>query len=342
MDKENENMKKRNKILMLGACTLLLCGCNKELPKLSDGSEPVVSFKEGTDAISAQELYEAMKESYALDSVITLMDTRILEKEYPNDLEDAKKSAESTVKSMIETNGEDMINYYYGGKENYQKMLYLNTLQQKAILDYAKTKVSDKEISSYYEKNIYGDVTVNHILIKTGVTDSTSADDKKKLESEAKDKINEIIKKLDEAENKLDRFKELAKEYSEDDATKDNGGSLGEINTNTLSSAYDEILKSARELKDGEYSKSVITTELGYHVIYRVSAKEKPALDEKKEEVKEAIANDKLTEDATLRITAMDELRKNYGMDFKDSELKEKYSNYIANQITSAKNSQTN
>jgi len=331
-------MKKRNKIIMLGACTLFLCGCGSELPKLSDGSEPVVSFNEGLDSVSAQELYDAMKESYALDSVITLMDTRLLEKEYPNDLEDAKKSAESTVKSMIETNGEDMINYYYGGKENYQRMLYLNTLQQKAILDYAKTKVSDKEMNSYYEKNIYGDVTVNHILIKTGVTENTSSDDKKKLESEAKDKVNEIIKKLDEAENKLDCFKELAKEYSEDDATKDNGGSLGEINTNTLSSSYDELLKAARELKDGEYSKSVITTELGYHVIYRVSAKEKPSFEDKKEEIKEAIANDKLTEDATLRITAMDELRKKFGMEINDSDIKEKYSNYIANQIASAKN----
>ena len=37
----------------------------------------------------------------------------------------------------------------------------------------------------------------------------------------------------------------------------------------------------------------------------------------------------------------MDELRKKYGMEINDSELKEKYSNYIANQITSAKNQNT-
>ncbi len=332
-------MNKTKKILVLGACTLFMCGCGSELPTLSDGSQPVISFKEGMDAVSAQDLYNTMKESYALDSMITLMDTKLLEKEYPNDLEDAKKSAQSTVKAMIDSYGEDYITSYFGSSKAYQNYVYLNTLQQKAILDFAKTKVSDKEMNSYYEKNIYGDVTVNHILIKTGVTDNTSSDDKKKLESDAKDKINEIIKKLDEAEDKAKKFSELAKEYSEDDATKENGGSLGAINTGTLSTQYDELLKSARELKDGEYSKSVITTELGYHVIYRVYASEKPSFDDKKDEIQEAIANEKLTDDATLRITAMDELRKKYGMEINDSELKEKYSNYIANQIASARNS---
>lgn len=33
----------------------------------------------------------------------------------------------------------------------------------------------------------------------------------------------------------------------------------------------------------------------------------------------------------------MDELRKKYGMDILDSDLKEKYSNYIANQIANAR-----
>lgn len=330
-------MKKRSKIILLGACTLMLCGCGSNLPTLSDGSQPVVSFNEGTDAISTQELYEAMKESYALDSVLTLMDTKILEKEFPDDLEDAKKRAESTVKSMIETNGEETMNYLYGGKEKYQKTLYLRELQEKAQLEYAKTKVSDKEIQSYYDKNIYGDVTVNHILIKTGVTDTTSSEDKKKLESEAKDKVNEIIKKLDEAEDKLSRFKELAQEYSQDESTKNEGGSLGELNTNTLPSSYDELLKAARDLKDGEYSKSVIVSEIGYHVVYRVSSKEKPSLDEKKDEIKSIVGSEKLEEDKTLSITAMDELRKKYGMNINDSEIKEKYSNYIANQIASAR-----
>lgn len=331
-------MNKTKKILILGACAFMMCGCTKNYPTLSDGAQAVINFNEGTDAISANDLYNKMKENYALDSIISLMDTRILEKEYPNDLETAKKNAESTAKSMINSYGETYVNQYFGSKANYINYVYLNNLQQKAILNYAKTLVSEDAMKSYYEKNIYGDVTVDHILVKTGVTDSTSAEDKTKLEGEAKKKINDIISKLKDAEDKLATFKELAKEYSDDEATKNNGGSLGAINTGTLSSSYDELLKAARSLKDGAYSTSLITTELGYHVIYRESSSEKLSYDDKKDEIQETLANEKISADATIRVTAMDELRKKYGMDILDEDIKKQYSNYIANQIASAKN----
>ncbi len=328
-------MKNFKKVVVLGCCTLFLCGCG-EVPKLSDGSEAVVNLKD-LESISANEVYEQMKETYGLDALLKLMDQKILEKEYPDDLESIRKNAKSTVDSMVNTYGKDQITTYYGSVENYEDAIYLGNLQEKAILDYAKGLVTESELKSYYDKNIYGDVTVSHILIQTGVTDDTSSDEKTKLEQEAKNKVNEIIKKLDEADNKAEKFKELAKEYSEDSATKENGGSLGAINTGTLSSSYDELLKAARELKDGEYSKSVITTELGYHVIYRESSSEKPSYEDKLDEMKETIGNDKIDADQTITVTALDELRKKYGMDIVDSKIKEQYSNYIANQIASAR-----
>jgi len=334
-------MNKTQKIIALGACTLLLCGCGKTIPTLSDGSQAVVNFKEGTEAISANDLYTKMKENYALDSLITLMDTKILEQKYADDLTDAKKSAESTLKSMKDTYGQDTIISYYGSLDNYKQTIYLGNLRNKAILDYAKTLISDKEMESYYEKNIYGDITVDHILIKTGVTTETG-DSKTALENKAKEKVQEIIDKLNKAEDKLATFKELAKEYSDDEATKDKGGNLGAINTGTLSSSYDEVLSAARKLKDGEYSTSIITSELGYHVIYRESSTEKPTYDSKKDSIKEELANQKLDKDSTIQITALDELRKEYGMEITDSDLKTKYSNYIANSITNAKTNNNN
>ena len=334
-------MNKTKKIIALAACSLLLCGCSKDIPTLSDGSQAVVNFNEGLDAVSANELYESLKSSYGLDAMITLMDTKILEAEYADDKDDAMSSAESTVDSMVNTYGEDYITQYFGSVDYYKNYVYLNTLQSKAVLDYAKTLVSEDEMKSYYDKNIYGDVTVDHILIKTGVTEDTSDEDKKKLEDAAKEKINEIIEKLKNADDKLATFKELAKEYSEDEATKDNGGSLGAINTGTLSSDYDEILEAARKLKDGEFSTEVITTSLGYHVIYRESSSEKPSLDDKKDEILETLANQKISEDQTLQVTALDKLRKEYGMVINDSEIAEKYSNYIANQIASIKSNQS-
>lgn len=330
-------MKNAKKIIVLGACTLMLCGCGNT-PTLSDGSQAVVSFKEGTEDISANQLYDKMKENYALEAIIDLMDKELLEAKYADDLKDAEEGAESTLKAMKDAYGEDQIIAYFGSLDNYKENLYLTTLRNQAISDYAKTLVSDDEVKSYYDKNIYPDITVDHILVKTGVSDDTSEEEKTKLENEAKKRIDEIIEKLNKAEKKQETFKELALEYSDDEATKDIGGSLGAINTGTLSSAYDEILKSARSLKDGEYSKSLITTELGYHVIFRESASEKVSLEDKKEEIKETLANQKLSEDATIRVTALDELRKEYGMEIQDSEIKTKYSNYIANQIAQARN----
>ena len=332
----------KKKIVIIGLSALLLCGCGKEIPTLSDGSQAIATFNDESISLSANDLYNKMKEQYALDALLQLMDKQILEKELPDDLETEMENAKNTVKSMKDTYGEDQINSYFGSVDNYTNYIYINNLQQKAILNYAKTKVSDKEIQAYYDKNIYGDVTVDHILIKTNVTDDTSSEDKEKLETEAKNKINEIIDKLNKAENKLDTFKELAKEYSDDEATKDNGGSLGAINTDTLSSSYDELLKAARNLEDGKYSTELITTELGYHVIYKESTSEKKSLEDAKEEILEKLGQEKLDNDATLNVTAMEELRKKYGMEIQDSDLKEKYSNYIANSIASARQEEQN
>ena len=76
-------MNKTKKLIALGACTLMLCGCGKVTPTLSDGSQAVASFTDNVLNISAGDLYSKMKESYALDSLITLIDTKILEQKYP-------------------------------------------------------------------------------------------------------------------------------------------------------------------------------------------------------------------------------------------------------------------
>ncbi len=328
---------KKYKAIILGVCAILLCGCGKTIPSLSDGTEAVVTFNNDQIHVSANDLYNKMKEQYALDAMMQLMDKQILEIELPDRLQEAKDNATNTVESMKSTYGVDQINSYFGSVESYTDYIYLNNLQQMAILNYAKNQVNEKEVQAYYDKNIYGDINIDHILIQTGVTDDDSDEDKQKKETDAKNKINEIIEKLDKAENKLETFKQLAKEYSNDEATKENGGSLGAVNTDTLSSSYDEVLKSARALKDGEYSKELITTELGYHVIFRESSSEKKAIDDVKDEILETLGTEKLNNDSTMSITAMQELRKKYGMEIIDSDIKNQYSNFIANQIAQAR-----
>ena len=158
----------KKKAIVLGACTLLLCGCGKTIPTLSNGEEAVVTFENG-DKISVNELYQEIKDDYAMQTLIRMIDKKILEAEYPNEVENKKETAESTVKAMKEQYGEDqflqMLQSYYGYSsiEAYQESYYINAMQNLAIVDYGKSQVTDKEIKKYYDESIFGDILVSHI-----------------------------------------------------------------------------------------------------------------------------------------------------------------------------------
>ena len=328
----------KKKVIVLALCTLMVCGCGKTIPTLENGEEAVVTFSNG-DKISVEELYNDLKSNYALDSLINLIDKKILEDKYKDELESATEYAESTMKSLEENYGDDLLTAIqsytsYSTIEAYENYVYLSYLQNSAIEDYAKSQITEKEIKKYYEDSVYGDVLVNHILVTPNVKDDATDDEKTKAEEEAQETIKTIIAKLKESKDVKKTFTELAKEYSEDESTKKDGGSLGYINDGTLSESYDEIVKEAFQLKNGEYSTKVITTELGYHVIFREASKEKATYDDVKDTIQETLANNLLSEDATISTKAMQELRKKYGVDIIDSEIKNQYATYIQNALS--------
>ena len=200
--------------------------------------------------------------------------------------------------------------------------------------------MTDKEINTYYKDKVEGDIEIYHILVTPDVKDSMSDEEKTEAENKAKDTINEIIKKLDESKDKLEEFKKLVKEYSEDDSTKEKDGNLGYLNYGDLDSNYDELIKSAYKLKNGEYSKSVIVTELGYHVIYRNSQKEKDALDDIKDKIIETLSKDKIDTVSTIALDSIKYYRKLYNTNIVDSELNKQYGIYMNNLANSNTSSQ--
>ncbi|MCI8467862.1 MAG: hypothetical protein HFI08_06745 [Bacilli bacterium] len=339
----------KKKIIILGACTMLLCGCGK-IPTLSNGDEAVVKFENG-DMISVNELYQEIKDNYALQSLLQMIDKKILETEYKDEVESKKEVAESTVKAMKESYGEDqflqMLQSYYGYSsiEAYQNAYYISALQNLAIVDYGKSLVTEKEMKKYYDESVFGDILVSHILITADTTSNMSTEDKTAAENKAKDQVKSLIDELKKSDNKKEKFTQLAKEYSKDESTKENGGSLGYINIGTLGTSYDEIVKAANSLKDGEISTEVITTELGYHVILREEQKDKASYEDTEESIKTTLGEKKISADSTLSVTALTELRKKYGMDIVDSEIQKQYGNYISNTIANieaSKNNSTN
>lgn len=335
----------KKKLVAICAIMLLASGCGK-VPKLDNGKEAIVSFKNG-EKISVDDFYNKLKDEMGLNTLITMVDTYICETEFKDYVDTAKKNAEAYIDAFIEQyGGEDKFlealqsQTTYQTIDAYQNYLYLANLQSHAIEEYAKTKITDKEIEAYYKDEAIGDMEINHILITPDVKDGATSDEKKEAEDKAKKTVNEIIEKLNTAKkNKEDIsevFGKLAKEYSKDDTTKDKNGSLGKVNFGDLDSNYDELLNEAKKLKDGEYSTSVITTELGYHVILKVKSYEKDTLENLKDEIIETLADRYVTNNQTsIGINALQHYRKEYGMEIQDSEIKKQYSNYIQNALAS-------
>lgn len=329
----------KKKIVVLALIVTLLSGCGSKIPTLSNGDEAVVTLKGGS-MISANELYEAIKDDYALETMITLVDKKILEDKYKKQVEEAKDYADSNISQLEAYYGDSLLqaiqqNTNFKTIEAYKESLYISFLQNLAIEDYCKKQIKDKEIEEYYEKEVVGDIKVSHILITPKVTQDMTDDEKKAAEKEAKDKIEAIINELKKTDKKdiANKFAELAAEKSMDETTKENGGSLGFINKDTLSSEYAELVDAAYKLKDGKYSTKVITTELGYHVILRSETKEKAALKDVKEDILKDLAAEYLTKNSIASVRGLQEIRDEYKFEIIDSELKTQYAEYIQNAL---------
>jgi foldase protein prsA len=332
----------KKKIFALCAIMLLASGCGK-VPKLENGKEAIVTFKDG-EKISVDDFYELIKNEYGLNSLISMVDKYICETEFEDYKDTASKNADALINSLKEQYGSEdkLLEALQGSGYNtidaYKDYAYLSYLQSHAIEEYAKTKITDKEIENYYKNDAIGDMEINHILITSNVKKDATDDEKKAAQDETKKKANEVIDKLNTAkkngENITEAFTKLAKEYSEDDSNKDKGGALGKINYGSLSSKYDELVKAAKSLKDGEYSTSVITTELGYHVILKVKTYEKDTLENLKDSIKETLAEKYIKNNqSSIGLNALQHYRKEYKMEIQDDEMKKQYSNYIQNAL---------
>ena len=93
-----------------------------------------------------------------------------------------------------------------------------------------------------------------------------------------------------------------------------------------------EFEDAAYGLKVNEYTKEPVKTSYGYHVILKTGEKEKSELKDVKDTIIDKIVEKKLDEDKTIGITALDNIRKDYGLKIKDSVLKREYNNYIQEQ----------
>ncbi len=116
---------------------------------------------------------------------------------------------------------------------------------------------TDDEVKADYDKNKetyekdYNKLDTNHILIST--------QDDKRTDDEALALANEIKAKLDAGAD----FAGLVNEYSDDTASKESGGAVGDMTFGSLDSGY---VDGAKALSPGQIS-GPIKSQYGYHII---------------------------------------------------------------------------
>lgn len=286
---------------------------------LKDGTQPVAEIDGYT--VTANDLYEDMKDVYSISSLLDKIDNKILEEKYPetdemnDELKQQAESYYSAYKQYYKMDKETFLsNNGFGSEKAFLEYLRLQYRRNKYAEDYIKTLISDKEVEKYYEDKVYGDINTKHILVK--VDSSASDEDKKKAEDLAK----EIISKLNNGKS----FDDVKEEYKDQITYEELG--YKSYNAN-LKSAYMEAMQ---KLENNSYSKEPVKTSYGYHVIYRIDQKEKPALEDVKEEIIDSLVSEKKSEDKNISYVALDKMREESGLKFSDTVLEKKYNTYMS------------
>jgi peptidyl-prolyl cis-trans isomerase D len=131
-----------------------------------------------------------------------------------------------------------------------------------ASLPGGKPQVSEADIQAYYNSNLAQfklpeQVQTRHILISVPKGADAKAD------AAAKDKAQDILKQIQSGGN----FADLAKKYSDDPGSKDQGGALPMIATSGLDPAY---AHAAMALNPGQTS-GLVRSQFGYHIIQTIA-----------------------------------------------------------------------
>ena len=287
------------------------------IAKLENGLEPVASIDGLT--VTAEDLYEDMKEIYSVSNLLDIIDNKILEEKYPEtdemntELNDQAESYYNMYKQYYGYSKEEFLTKNgFGSERAFIEYLRLQYRRSEYTNDYIKGQITDKEIEKYYEDKVYGDINTKHILVK--VSSSATDEEKKNAENLAK----EIIAKLNEGKS----FDEVKEEYKDKITYEELGYKAYNAN---LESAYMEAMQ---KLENNSYTKEPVKTSYGYHVIYRIDQKEKPALEDVKEEIITSLVSEHKSEDTSVQYKALEKMREDAQLKFTDTVLEKKYETY--------------
>ena len=264
-------------LVILLIIIFLFTGCSKTLAR-ADGIEvkqkevdtyiDFIKSQDTTGEVASDEGKLNDLKASIIDSLIVI---KLLEKyAEENNIIVTEEEIEEQVKLVVDN---------YASEEDFENELKKSGIDRKFIKGELKNKllrskiynnvtanviVTDKEVERYYEDNkgtlflVPFSIKAGHILAMFPWKKDNSEETKEGRE-EVKEKIEMVEEKLKNGED----FKELARQYSDDEASGKSGGDLGYISKGQMVKEFDRALFS---LDVGEVSK-IIETEFGFHII---------------------------------------------------------------------------
>lgn len=276
-------------VAALGALTLSACS------NASADGDVVAETANGN--ITKDEFYNKLVDQYG-DAVLKemLYDTvlseeySVSEEEVQAEIDKVKESYGDQFESALQQNG---------FKDEAQFKDFLKTQLQKEKATTQGVEVTDEEVKEYYE-NMKQEVQAKHILVEDEET------------------ANEVIEKLS---NDGD-FATLAKEYSTDSSSAENGGNLDYFSTGDMVYPFEQA---AYNLEVGEVSEPV-QSDYGYHIIKVTDKREKEdtsslgTFDEMKDQLKTELLN------RQANTEKLSDIMNNAEININNKDLKEKIS----------------
>ncbi|MGG4555085.1 foldase protein PrsA [Paenibacillus humicus] len=201
---------------------------------------------------------------------------------------EGKKTAEDQLKAIKTQMGDEAFKQMLDTQKITEDELKNYMVRIFTVVASQTAGITEEDIKTEFEatKDDYTTASVRHILI--GLTD---AEGKERSKENALKLANDVKAKLDKGED----FATLAKEYSEDPGSKDNGGLYEDA---LVTQWVPQFQEKARTLKINEISNPV-ETDYGYHIMRVESRTEKKYEDltaEEKDMIKNLVGSNKLDE----------------------------------------------